>query len=193
MQPGEYIGAVSVTRGSQADRHRYPFHLRPKNRQALQYIRMASDVVHDLDLDQALDKIDFAEIRSNQEQMAAIRAYLACYYLCSSLSATWRMSYTLPYSQWTASCCDLLEHNSYGLASILDQTLSWLVRLGHLVDETVSLNSLEKETDRRPVGQQGGHRGGQTQVRQAPGSAAEQTTAPDSIGSRQEPEQMLDV
>lgn len=104
---------------------------------------MASDVVHDLDLDQAQDKIDFAEIRSNQDQMAAIRAYLACYYLCPGLSATWRMPHTLPYSQWTASCCDLLGHNGYGLASIHDQTLSWLVRLGHLVDETVSLNKQE--------------------------------------------------
>lgn len=31
---------------------RYPFHLRPKNKQASLYLRMASDLISDLELDQ---------------------------------------------------------------------------------------------------------------------------------------------
>ena len=60
--------------------NRYPFHLRPNNRQALQYIRMAADIVRDLDLDQPAEE-DIAQIRSNPDRVAGIRAYLACYYL----------------------------------------------------------------------------------------------------------------
>ncbi len=59
---------------------RYPAHLRPKSRQSFQYSRMAVDIVHDLELDQAFASPD--EVVGPQTLDAA-RACLGCYYLAS--------------------------------------------------------------------------------------------------------------
>lgn len=64
--------------------NRYPFHLRPKNKQLLQYLRMAVDMVHDLELDEAIDTNLAAEPpESKQARFQGIRAYLACFYILS--------------------------------------------------------------------------------------------------------------
>ncbi|KAJ4419939.1 hypothetical protein N0V82_004653 [Gnomoniopsis sp. IMI 355080] len=118
----------------------YPFHLRPKNKQALQYLRMASDIVRDLDLDQPLDGIVFAEARSNPKRMNSIRAYLATQYLCSGFAAAWKKTDTLPFQNWTATCCDILSGNDNALAATSDQTLAYLCRLQHFVAEAAQIN-----------------------------------------------------
>lgn len=100
---------------------------------------MASDIVKDLELDQAPDDLDVSEVRSSEHQMAGVRAYLACQYLCSSFSSTWRTSNTLPYQQWTKTCCEILSGSQGVQATEADQTLVWLVRLGHIAEETLSL------------------------------------------------------
>lgn len=69
-----------------ANSDRYPFHLRPKNKQAFQYMRMAADMIHDLELDQE------QTVRSswsdspvlNDEQLNSIRAYLGYFYVVST-------------------------------------------------------------------------------------------------------------
>lgn len=63
--------------------NRYPFHLRPKNKQAYQYIRMAVDIVFDLELneDPGTDRVDVPPTEARVEE---IRTYAACYYLASS-------------------------------------------------------------------------------------------------------------
>ena len=78
-------------------------------------------------------------IRADQERMAGIRAYLACYYLCSSFASIWAKSHSLSYQQWTETCCEILESSPGGEAATADQTLAWLVRLGHIAEETLFL------------------------------------------------------
>ncbi|CAN8100193.1 unnamed protein product [Discula destructiva] len=115
----------------------FPFHLRPKNKQALQYIRMASDIVRDLELDQVEDSIDFAETRLSTERLDAMRAYLATQLLCSGFTTagpTWQKNDTLDFQNWTATCCDILAGTE---SATSDQTLAWLVRLQHLISATV--------------------------------------------------------
>ncbi|KPM45111.1 hypothetical protein AK830_g1500 [Neonectria ditissima] len=110
----------------------YPFHLRPKNKQAFQYIRMARDLVHDLELDQEMAGFDSG---SNSElepdQLEKVRTYLSWYYGVSqyvqttnppplgpslltnspSFMSAWKRMDDLPapFTSWTATCCDTLQ------------------------------------------------------------------------------------
>lgn len=96
---------------------------------------MASDIIRDLELDQPHDDINFADTRSNPELMNTIRVYLAAQYLCSGFAATWQKTQTLPFQNWTATCCDILAGNEDDQVTKSDQTLAWLVRLQHLIVE----------------------------------------------------------
>lgn len=101
-------------------------------------MRMASDLVHDLCLDQAPEDADIPGVRVDEERMEGIRAYLASCYMSASFVATWNRGSSLPYQEWTATCCDLVgEEDDQGTAP--GHTLVWLVRLGHIVEETLSL------------------------------------------------------
>ncbi|XXH02662.1 hypothetical protein Hte_009044 [Hypoxylon texense] len=116
----------------------YPFHLRPKNKQLVQYLRMAVDMVHDLELDEEIDMNLAAESpESKHARLQGIRAYLACFYNCSVHS--WAMSRTtsLDYTPWMARCCDVLE-----ACSDLEQDhiLVWLVRIQYIQHELWKLN-----------------------------------------------------
>jgi hypothetical protein len=130
---------------------RYPFHLRPKNKQVFQYTRMAADLVHDLDLDQdqRIDNPDF-ENDLTAEQMDGTRAYVAQYYLSSayvnfnntlvslkltnlhSFGVTWqaRRTGSAAFTSWTAHCCDVLERHAQVPG---DAVLANLTRLGSTV------------------------------------------------------------
>ncbi|RYP61613.1 hypothetical protein DL771_010065 [Monosporascus sp. 5C6A] len=105
----------------------YPFHLRPKNRQVVQYIRMAVDIVQDLELDQEGGYMSL----DPQDQLPAIRAFLACHYSLSSYCSTLGRVPELPYNSWVAHCWEVLEQSS---ALDGDQTLVWLMRLQHITD-----------------------------------------------------------
>jgi len=65
-----------------ADSIRYPFHLRPKNKQAFQYVRMAVDIIVDLEIDQE-SSADSAEGGPGPERLDQIRMYLSTYFLVS--------------------------------------------------------------------------------------------------------------
>ncbi|OHF03527.1 hypothetical protein CORC01_01246 [Colletotrichum orchidophilum] len=143
----------------------YPFHLRPKNKQAFQYVRMAAEILHDLELDHpphqgagspangsAATASSFAP-----DQMDGIRAYVSCYYLVSAhvlpflqyfrrttlTDARFAMAWAkmailaLDYTSWTAACCDLLEQHS---ALKGDHTLAWLARLVHITEESSAIS-----------------------------------------------------
>ncbi len=60
---------------------RYPFHLRPKNKQAFQYLRMAVDIVHDLEMERESD-LDLSLIAPGQRtrKLDNMRALLGCFY-----------------------------------------------------------------------------------------------------------------
>lgn len=68
------------------DNYRYPFHLRPKNKQAFQYLRMAGDMVRDMGLDQEVAELK-SKSNSNsevaKEQLDRIRTYLSWFYAAS--------------------------------------------------------------------------------------------------------------
>lgn len=117
---------------------RFPFHLRPKNKQALQYMRMAVDIVQDLELDQAQDAMDHAATRASPERMHALRTYLATQLTSSGFATTWqKKQHTLRYQNWTATCCEILAAPD---AAVADQKLAWLVRLQHVIAEMFLLN-----------------------------------------------------
>lgn len=100
---------------------------------------MAADIVHDLDLDQAPDNFDHAAFETDEKVLAGIRAYVACYYLCTSIASIWSKKNSLPFEQWTATCCEILERPRDGQAAMADQSLAWLARLGNISEETSSL------------------------------------------------------
>ncbi|KAK1837129.1 hypothetical protein QBC39DRAFT_295021 [Podospora conica] len=117
----------------------FPFHLRPKNKQAFQYVRMAIDIVMDLELDQdpGTDEIPNAD-RINQ-----MRLYLATYFMMSHFSTAWNRSPSMQYTEWTARCTDLLLAHSPETG---DAMLAWKVRLQRLSEETHELRKLRNST-----------------------------------------------
>ncbi|KAL0937637.1 zn 2cys6 transcription factor [Colletotrichum truncatum] len=131
----------------------YPFHLRPKSKQAFQYVRMASEIIQDLDLTEPFPGVTAGSVLT-PEQMDGIRAYLSCYYMTSAhvlpflqyfrktsltdarFAIGWAKMAVLEYTSWTSTCCDLLERCS---ALRGDHTLAWLVRLQHVTEEASEL------------------------------------------------------
>ncbi|OAA45053.1 hypothetical protein NOR_03807 [Metarhizium rileyi] len=95
----------------------YPFHLRPKNKQAFQFMRMAADMIHDLELDQeqlVLGTGPDCPDLTGEQQLDGIRAYMGYFYVLSSHLATWRRrikDIEVSYTPWTARCCELLEQH----------------------------------------------------------------------------------
>ncbi|KAI1648299.1 uncharacterized protein F4817DRAFT_334541 [Daldinia loculata] len=123
----------------------YPFHLRPKNRQLQQYLRMAIDIVHDLGLDEET-RIDLATMPLERKvaKLQGIRAYLSCFHLNSVYAWGWSKSCTLRYTPWMAKCCDMLEQYS-DLEQ--DHILVWLVRLQYVLNEFAELHRSYKKHD----------------------------------------------
>ncbi|KAK6085319.1 zn 2cys6 transcription factor [Seiridium cupressi] len=62
----------------------YPFHLRPKHRQAFQYLKMAIDIARDLELDQEQAFAARLQTGPNLEDLASFRALVSCYYLITN-------------------------------------------------------------------------------------------------------------
>ncbi|KAM0322718.1 hypothetical protein ACHAQA_009309 [Verticillium albo-atrum] len=129
----------------------YPFHLRPKNKQAFQYVRMAAEIAHDLDLVEpppgAIVDAD-ADAFISPEQIDGMRTYLACFYLMSSFLVTWVKfsAVGLEHTAWTAVCCDVLERRSPVPS---DQTLSWLVRFAHVIEATNKLDCFGPQAEEK--------------------------------------------
>ncbi|KAH8653296.1 hypothetical protein BGZ61DRAFT_468144 [Ilyonectria robusta] len=105
----------------------YPFHLRPKNRQAFRYVRMAGDMVRDMELDQELPELNGGfDSEVTKEQLEKVRAYLSWFYVVSNFISAWRkMDVMAPFTAWTAICCDILQRCA---AADGDFALSYLVR-----------------------------------------------------------------
>ncbi|KAF5017519.1 hypothetical protein F66182_10548 [Fusarium sp. NRRL 66182] len=112
----------------------YPFHLRPKNRQAFQYFRMAGDLATDLDLDQEapeLTSLSPGEMRSSQ--LDRLRTYLSYHYAMSNFMFSWKQMNSLipPWTSWTATCSELLQRHAEVDGDI---ALSYLVRLANMTN-----------------------------------------------------------
>ncbi|KAH6986653.1 hypothetical protein EDB80DRAFT_181444 [Ilyonectria destructans] len=105
----------------------YPFHLRPKNRQAFQYVRMAGDMVRDMELVKELPELNGGfDSEVTTEQLEKVRAYLSWFYAVSNFISAWRkMDVMPPFTAWTATCCDILQRCA---AADGDLALSYLVR-----------------------------------------------------------------
>ncbi|KAB5562695.1 hypothetical protein GE09DRAFT_756332 [Coniochaeta sp. 2T2.1] len=117
----------------------YPFHLRPRNKQAFQYVRMVVDIVNDLELDQDPDGEDNNNLPSQKcsdARLEQVRTYLATYYLVSSFAAAWNRVPALFYTKYTAKCCDLLERDSSVRG---DHILAWHIRVQHILEQVSQL------------------------------------------------------
>ncbi|KAK7415451.1 hypothetical protein QQZ08_012340 [Neonectria magnoliae] len=106
----------------------YPFHLRPKNKQAFQYVRMARDLVRDLELDQEIPDLGGVDSELDKDQLEKVRTYLSFYYGVSHSMSGWKKMEDLlaPFTSWTATCCDTLQRCAECDG---DFALSYLVRL----------------------------------------------------------------
>ncbi|KAI0428223.1 hypothetical protein F5Y09DRAFT_332739 [Xylaria sp. FL1042] len=113
----------------------YPFHLRPNNKQAFQYLRMAVDIVHDLDMEQESD-LDLSSLAPGQRarKLDNIRALLCCFYAISAFSGTWGKASTLRWSPQLARCADALDRCS---ELEQDHHLAWLVRFEYIFEELI--------------------------------------------------------
>ncbi|KAH8662110.1 hypothetical protein BX600DRAFT_311706 [Xylariales sp. PMI_506] len=120
----------------------YPFHLRPRHRQAFQYLKMAVDTIHDLDIDQEEQFAARIQTGLAPDDFASFRSLLTCYYFASVYANTWKRPSTLAYSDWIARCCDLLEqYSTLGQ----DHVLVWLIRLHHISDELTTYHNDSKK------------------------------------------------
>ncbi|KAI0395156.1 hypothetical protein F5Y17DRAFT_217783 [Xylariaceae sp. FL0594] len=121
----------------------YPFHLRPKNKQSYQYMKMAVDIIHDLELDRA-PEINLNALSPEQKApyLARLRAFLGCFYTMSTFTSTWGRVSTMRYSPQLARCVDVLEKSS---DRDEDQHLIWLVRVQYVYEE---LAEVQRNFDR---------------------------------------------
>ncbi|RFU80106.1 zn2-c6 fungal-type dna-binding domain-containing [Trichoderma arundinaceum] len=124
----------------------YPFHLRPRNKHAFHYICMATDVVHDLKLDQETPiGLYNPEAPVAVQHLDNIRAYLGYFYLVSSLSipVQWqsRSHITPVFTSWTATCCSILERCN---SAENDVILASLARLSSTA--TAALHTIHHDT-----------------------------------------------
>ncbi|CAF3431624.1 unnamed protein product [Fusarium graminearum] len=128
----------------------YPFHLRPKNRQAFQYYRMAGDLITDLELDQEPAHLgDIIPGEMSSAQLDRPRVYLAYYYAVSKyvLQETHRGQIThrsdsfmymfkkkdlIPaWTTWADACCNILQRHAEVDG---DVSLSYLARLANMTN-----------------------------------------------------------
>ncbi|KAJ3577729.1 hypothetical protein NPX13_g2835 [Xylaria arbuscula] len=118
----------------------YPFHLRPKNKQSYQYLRMGVDIVHDLEMDQEPD-FDFSSLPPHQRasKLDDIRALLGCFYGMSAFSATWNRAPTFRYSPQLSRCAETLDRNS---ELEQDHHLAWLVRFQYIFEEIIEMQRI---------------------------------------------------
>ncbi|KYK59868.1 hypothetical protein DCS_01002 [Drechmeria coniospora] len=104
----------------------YPFHLRPKNKQAIQYLRMAGDLIHDLELDEPLTTQHELRVHvATDQQLDGIRAHLGYIYIISTFAATWqgKRGLAVAFTSWTNVCCDILEENAQDDGDLVLSTL----------------------------------------------------------------------
>ncbi|KAF4445313.1 hypothetical protein F53441_10925 [Fusarium austroafricanum] len=131
----------------------YPFHLRPKNRQAFQYYRMAGDLADDLDLDQEIPNLNNTIPGDmSSMQLDRLRAYLAYHYAVSTFIGTWKkMDLLVPkWTPWTATCCELLQRHAQVDG---DVSLSYLVRLANMTNTANnSVRDNDPQGDERDYG-----------------------------------------
>ncbi|KAI1433578.1 hypothetical protein GGR50DRAFT_705325 [Xylaria sp. CBS 124048] len=123
----------------------YPFHLRPKNKHAFQYLRMAVDIVHDLELDQEPDVTFFSPAASQAiPNLDNLRALLGCFYSISVFSTTWFKTSTMRYTPQLSRSAELLEQYS---TLEQDHYLVWLVRQQYILEE---LSEVQRTFSRGP-------------------------------------------
>ncbi|KAI0154169.1 hypothetical protein GGR57DRAFT_118520 [Xylariaceae sp. FL1272] len=111
----------------------YPFHLRPKNKQLFQYLRMCVDIVHDLELDEGRN-LNLSSISPERRarRLDDMRGLLGCFYAVSTFSSVWNKPTTLRYTPQIARCADALEQHS---ELEQDHHLVWLARIQYVYSE----------------------------------------------------------
>ncbi|KAM3455356.1 hypothetical protein NHJ6243_008564 [Beauveria neobassiana] len=127
-------GSLELLRGLLIYCAWYPFHLKPKNSQLARCMRMASDIVHDLNLDEDFLSSRPWEERVRTDDLDKIRTYLAFVYLVSTYIVVWKGDRFVSTRQppWTAAAIDILEQYA---ENDDDRKLAILARVSSLFSE----------------------------------------------------------
>lgn len=67
---------------------RFPFHLRPKDKLPFNYMKIAYELVKELDLDIQSEPMPTKDDTFTDARLARIRAYVACQYMLSMYGST---------------------------------------------------------------------------------------------------------
>lgn len=116
---------------------------------------MASDLVYDMELDQAPQEMtDMANLEATAQQLDKTRAYLAWWYSVSAYVSlaksergakkprfiiSWKKMNHLaaPFTAWTAACCDVLERNAEWEGDLVLTTLMRISKDLHAANEAL--------------------------------------------------------
>ncbi|KAJ2901846.1 zn 2cys6 transcription factor [Zalerion maritima] len=109
----------------------FPFHLRPRSNQARRYLRIATDLVKELELDEDERGLDVERV-----SIAQVRALLGAFYLMSSFGSAWCQPASIKFSPRLQRCCDILELQA---ESLDDNVLVAMVRVQRLIEEVGDL------------------------------------------------------
>ncbi|KAM3445951.1 hypothetical protein NHJ13734_000128 [Beauveria thailandica] len=128
-------GSLELLRGLLIYCAWYPFHLKPKNSQLARCMRMASDIVHDLNLDDDFLTSRPWEERVRTDDLDKIRTYLAFVYLVSTYIVVWKGDRFVSTRQppWTVAAIDILEQYA---ENDDDRKLAILARISSLFSES---------------------------------------------------------
>ncbi|KAJ6786179.1 hypothetical protein PWT90_00741 [Aphanocladium album] len=104
-------GSLELLRGLLIYCAWYPFHLKPKNSQLARCMRMASDIVHDLNMDDNFLSSQPWEQGVRTDDLDKIRTYLVYVYLVSTYIVVWKGDRFVSTQQppWSNTAIDLLE------------------------------------------------------------------------------------
>ncbi|KAM3551740.1 hypothetical protein ARSEF4850_007728 [Beauveria asiatica] len=128
-------GSLELLRGLLIYCAWYPFHLKPKNSQLARCMRMASGIVHDLNLDEDFLTSRPWEERVRTDDLDKIRTYLAFVYLVSTYIVVWKGDRFVSTRQppWTVAAIDILEQYA---ENDDDRKLAILARISSLFSES---------------------------------------------------------
>ncbi|XWW95780.1 hypothetical protein V2A60_003747 [Cordyceps javanica] len=127
-------GSLELLRGLLIYCAWYPFHLKPKNSQLARCMRMASDIVHDLNLDENFLSSQLWGQGVRTDDLDRIRTYLAYVYLVSTYITVWKGDRFVSTRQplWAATAVNILEQCA---ENDEDRKLAILARVSNLFPE----------------------------------------------------------
>ncbi|KAJ3496294.1 hypothetical protein NLG97_g2753 [Lecanicillium saksenae] len=140
---GDGSGSLELLQGLLVYCAWYPFHLKPKTSQLARCMRMASDIVRDMNLDENFLSSQPWEQGMRTDDLDKIRTYLAYVYLVSTYIVVWKgdRCVSTQQPQWSTTAINLLEQYAENEDDI---TLATLARISGLSsDASGAINGMD--------------------------------------------------